>query len=147
MAVVGGQYVSSVNYPSAQPVAGTNTDDLTSPTGNGITFAPVPGTTGLFDDKKQPLYQVTIKFNEPGVDSLGSITLNPASNVDKFAVQFFVASNPNQPVTAAPELGDKPLSFTSTITGSRPSIGDLPSKVPSPLSAIRIVVLSTNDNE
>ena len=147
MAVVGGQYVSSVNYPSAQPVAGTNTDDLTSPTGNGITFAPVSGTTGLVDDKKQPLYQFTIKFNAPGVDSLGSITVNPASNVDKFAVQFFVASNPDQPVTAAPELGGQPLSLNSTISGSRASIVDLPSNLPSPLSAIRIVVLSTHDNE
>lgn len=145
MAVVGGQYVSSVNYPSAQPVPQTNNDDLTSPTGNGITFATVPGTTGLVDDKNEPLYQVTIQFNEPGVDSLGSITVNPASNVDKFAVQFFVASNPNQPVTTAPELGGQPLSFSSTVIGSRASIVDLPSQVPSPLSAIRIVVLSTND--
>ena len=147
MAVVGGQYVSSVNYPSAQPVAGTNSDDLTTTTGNGITFAPVPGTTGLVDEKNAPLYHVTIKFNEPGVDSLGSITVNPASNVDKFAVQFFVASNPNQPVTASPESGDKPLSFSSTVIGSRASIVDLPSQLPSPLSAIRIVVLSTKDNE
>lgn len=146
MAVVGGQYVSSVNYPSAQPVDGTKSDDLTSTTGNGITFAPVPGTTGLVDDKNEPLYQVTIKFNEPGVDSLGSITLNPASNVDQFAVQVFVASNPDQPVTAAPELGGKPLSFSSTVIGSRASIVDLPSQVPSPLSAIRIVVLSTEGN-
>ena len=147
MAAIGGQYVSSVNYPSAQPVAGTNTDDLTSITGNGITFAPAPGTTGLVDDKNEPLYQVTIKFNEPGVDSLGSITVNPASNVDKFAVQFFVASNPNQPVTVATKLGDKPLSFSSTVVGSRATIADLPSQLPSPLSAIRIVVLSTKDNE
>jgi hypothetical protein len=147
MAVVGGQYVSSVNYPSAQPVAGTKTDDLTSSTGNGITFASVSGTTGLVDDKNEPLYQVTIKFNEPGVDSLGSITVNPASNVDKVAVQFYVASSPNQPVTVATELGDKPLSFSSTVVGSRATIADLPSQLPSPLSAIRIVVLSTKDNE
>ena len=147
MAVVGGQYVSSVNYPSAQPVDRTNSDDLTSTSGNGIDFAPVPGTTGLVDDKNEPLYQVTIKFNEPGVDSLGSITVNPNSNVNKFAVQFFVASNPDQPVTAAPELGGKPLSLSSTVIGSRASIVDLPSQVPSPLSAIRIVVLSTKDNE
>jgi hypothetical protein len=147
MAVVGGQYVSSVNYPSAQPVAGTNTDELTSTTGNGITFAPVPGTTGLVDANRVPLYQVTINFNEPGVDSLGSITVNPAGNVDKFEVQFFVASNPNQPVTVASALGDIPLSFTSTIVGSRPTIADLPSQLPSPLSGIRIVVLSTKDNE
>lgn len=146
MAVVGGQYVSSVTY-SVQPVTGTNNDDLTSTTGNGITFSSVPGTTGLFDDNKKPLYQITITFNPAGVDSLGSITVNPTSNVDKFQVQFFVSSNPNQPVTAAPELADKPLSFESTIINNRPSIVDLPSTVPSPLSGIRIVVLSTTDNE
>lgn len=147
MALVGGQYVSSVSYPSAQPVAGTNNDDLTSTTGNGITFAPVSGTTGLVDDKNAPLYQFIIKFNEPGVDSLGSITVSTPSNVDQIALQIFVASNPNQPVTASPESGGKPLSFISTVIGSRASIVDLPSQLPSPISAILIVVRSTKDNE
>lgn len=147
MAVVGGQYVSSVNYPSAQPVAGTNSDELTNTAGNGITFTAVPGTTGLVDDKKEPLYQITIKFNEPGVDSLGSITVTAASNVVKFGVLIFAATNPDQPVTAAPELGGKPLLFSSTVIGSQATIGDLPSQVPSPVSAIRIVVLETKDNE
>jgi hypothetical protein len=147
MAVVGGQYVSSVNYPSAQPVAGTNSDDLTNTTGNGISFSPVSGTTGLVDEKNAPLYQFILKFNEPGVDSLGSITVSPASNVDKIALLVFVASNPNQPVTASPESGGKPLTFISTVIGSRVSIVDLPSQLPSPLSAIGIVVLSTKDNE
>jgi hypothetical protein len=145
MAVIGGQYVSAVTY-SVAPVAGTDDNDLTSTTGNGVTFPSVPGTSGLFADNK-PLYTVTLTFNPAGVDSLGSIALNPASNVEEFSVEFFVASNPSQPVTAAPELADKPLSVTSTIINSRPSIVNLPSQVPSPLSGIRITVLKTTDNQ
>lgn len=146
MAVVGGQYVSSVTY-SVPPVDGTNNDDLTSTTSNGITFTPVSGITGLFDDNNQPLYQITITFNQAGVDSLGSITVNPTSNVNRFAVQFFTQSNPNQPVTLAPELADKPVELTSTIINSRPAIVDFPSQLPSPIGAIRILILSTSDNE
>lgn len=142
MAVVGGQYVSSVAY-SVSPVDGTNNDDLTSTTGNGITFTPVSGATGLFDANDQPLYQITITFNRAGVDSLGSITANPTSNVNRFAVQFFTQDNPNQPVT----LADKPVELTSTIINSRPSIVDFPSQLPSPISGIRILILSTSDNE
>lgn len=141
MAVVGGQYVSSVTY-SVQPVDGTNNDDLTSTTSNGITFTPVSGVTGLFDGNNQPLYQITITFHQAGVDSLGSITVNPTSNVNRFAVQFFTQSNPNQPVT----LADKPVELTSTIINSRPAIVDFPSQLPSPISAIRIIILSTSDN-
>lgn len=146
MAVVGGQYVSSVTY-SVPPVDGTNDDDLTSITSNGISFTPVSGTTGLIDDNNQPLYQITITFNQAGVDSLGSITVNPTSNVRQFAVQFFTQANPNQPVTLAPELADKPVELTSTIINSRPAIVDFPSQLPSPISAIRLLILSTSDNE
>jgi hypothetical protein len=146
MAVVGGQYVSSVTY-SVPPVDGTNKDDLTSTTGNGITFTPVSGVTGLFDQNNQPLYQITITFNRAGVDSLGSITVNPMSNVQQFAVQFFTQSNPDQPVTLAPEFANKPVEVISTIINSRPSIVDFPSQLPSPISAIRILILSTTNNE
>lgn len=146
MAVVGGQYVSSVTY-SVSPVDGTNNDDLTNTASNGITFTPVSGVTGLFDANNQPLYQVTITFNRAGVDSLGSITSSPTSNVNRFAVLFFTQSNPNQPVTLAPELADKPVELISTIINSRPSIVDFPAQLPSPISAIRILILSTTDNE
>ena len=146
MAVVGGQYVSSVTY-SVQPVAQTSNDDLTSPTGNGVTFPSVPGTTGVLDDKNNPIYQITITFNPSGVDSLGSMTINPISNVQTFAVQFFVPSNPNQPVPVAPELADQPLTVTSTIVNSQPSIVNFPSQLPSPISGIRILVLSTTQNQ
>jgi hypothetical protein len=146
MAVIGGQYVSAVTY-SVEPVSGTNNNDLTSTTGSGVTFPSVPGTTGLFGDDKKPLFSITVTFNPAGVDSLGSIAINPASNVDKFSVEFFVASNPSKPVPVAPELADTPLSVTSTIKDSRPSIAELPSQVPSPLSGIRITVLSTTDNK
>ena len=44
MATVGGQYVSSVTY-SASTADGTDNDDLTSTSGNGITFTPVSGTS------------------------------------------------------------------------------------------------------
>ena len=148
MAVVGGQYVSSVAR-SVPFVDGTNEDDLTSPTGNGVSFKPVPGATGLVDQNNQPLYQITITFHQPGVDSLGSITVNPTSNVDKFAVQFFTQSNPDRPVPLAPELADKPLEVVSTIINGRPSIVDFPSQLQSvsPISGIRLVILSTISNE
>ena len=146
MAVVGGQYVSSVTY-SVQPVDGTNNDDLTNTASNGITLTSVSGVTGLFDANNQPLYQITITFNRAGVDSLGSITSSPTSNVNRFAVLFFTQSNPNQPVTLAPELADQPVEVISTIINSRPSIVDFPAQLPSPISAIRILILSTTNNE
>jgi hypothetical protein len=146
MATVGGQYVSSVAY-SVQPVDGTNSDDLTSTAGNGIDFPSLSGTTGVLDNNNKPIYQITITFNQPGVDSLGSITLNSNSNVDKFAVQFFVPSNPNQPVPLAPELADQPLSVVSTTSASGTSIVNLPAQLPSPISGIRIVILSTKDDQ
>jgi hypothetical protein len=146
MAVVGGQYVSSVTY-SVSPVDGTNNDDLTNTASNGISFTPVSGVTGLFDANNQPLYQITITFNRAGVDSLGSITSSPTSNVNRFAVLFFTQSNPNQPVTLAPELADQPVELISTIINSRPSIVDFPAQLPSPISAIRILILSTINNE
>ncbi len=147
MAVVGGQYVSSVTY-SVSPVDGTNNDDLTNTASNGITFTPVSSpVSNLFDANNQPLYQITITFNRAGVDSLGSITSSPTSNVNRFAVLFFTQSNPNQPVTLAPELADKPVELISTIINSRPAIVDFPAQLPSPISAIRILILSTSDNQ
>ena len=147
MATIGGQYVSSVTY-AVSPVDGTNNAELTSVTGNGIDFPSVPGTIdGVLDSTNKPIYQITITFNQPGVDSLGSITVNPNSNVDRFAVQFFVPSNPNQPVPISAELADQPLSVQSTTSAGRTSILNLPSQLPSPISGIRIVILSTNDNQ
>ena len=146
MAVIGGQYVSSVTY-SVQPVSGTNDNDLTSTTGSGITFSPKEGTEGLFDKNDKPIYDVTLTFRTPGVDSLGSITVNPKSNVDKFSVEFFVPSNPNEPVTASTESADKLTVTSSTSDSSSAAIVRLPSQVPSPLSGIRITVLSTTDKK
>lgn len=146
MATVGGQYVSSVAY-SVQPVDGTNPDALTSTAGEGIHFPSLSSTTGVLDNNNKPTYQITLTFNRPGVDSLGSITVNPNSNVDKFAVQFFVPSNPNQPVPLAPELADQPLSVVSTTSASGTSIVNLPAQLPSPISGIRILILSTKDNQ
>lgn len=147
MATIGGQYVSSVTY-SVSPVDGTNNADLTSATGNGVDFPSVSGTTdGVLDSTGTPVYQITLTFNQPGVDSLGSITVNPNSNVDKFAVQFFVPSNPNQPVPIAPERADEPLSVQSTTSTGRTAILNFPSQLPSPISGIRIVILSTNDDQ
>ena len=146
MALVGGVYVSSLVY-SVQPVLGTNNVDLTSTNGNGVTFPSVSGTTGLFDQNNRPLYNVTLTFNPAGVDSLGSIIVSPGTNVDKFAVRFYVPSYPDQPFTFAPEFFDIPLYYNSTIQNSRPSITRFPVQVPSPLSGIRISVLSTTDNQ
>jgi hypothetical protein len=146
MATVGGVYVSSVVY-SVQPVAGTNNVDLTSTNGSGVTFPSVPGTTGLFDQNNRPLYNVTITFNPAGVDSLASIIVGLGTNVNKFAVRFFVPSYPDQPFTFAPEFADIPLYYNSTIKNSQASITRFPQQVPSPISGILISVLSTTDNQ
>jgi hypothetical protein len=146
MATVGGVYVSSVVY-SVQPVAGTNNVDLTSTNGGGVTFPSVPGTTGLFDQNNRPLYNVTLTFNPAGVDSLASIIVSPGTNVNKFAVRFFVPSYPDQPFTFAPEFADIPLYYNSTIQNSQASITRFPQQVPSPISGILISVLSTTDNQ
>ncbi len=146
MANVNSQYVSSVVY-SVQPVNGTNTADLTNTNSNGITFPPVPDITGLFDNNNEPLYQITMIFNPAGVDSLGTITINPNSNVEKFSVEFFVPGDLNQPVIDAST--NQPLEFNSTMINSEspPTISNLPPQIPSPLGGIRINILKTTDNE
>ena len=148
MAIVGGPFVSSVAF-SVTPVSGTPVD-LTSTTGNGISFPTAPNsapTTPLFDTKNSPVYNITITFNPAGADSLGSIIIiNPGTNVKKFSVRFFVPSYPNQPFTFSPSFSNNPLYYNSTIINSQPSIVTFPPQVPSPLSGILISVLSTTDN-
>ena len=146
MALVGGPFVASVDY-SVAPVSGTNDTDLTSPNGTGITFPSVSGITGLFDNNNRPLYNITLTFNPAGVDSLATLIVNTGTNVDKFAIRFFVPSYPNQPFTFGPEFADIPLYYNSTIVNSRPSIMYFPPQVPSPMSGIRISILSTTDNQ
>jgi hypothetical protein len=148
MAVVGGIYVASVDY-SVAPVRGTNSNDLTSTTGNGITFPKVNGFTGVVDSNGNAMYVITITFVEPGVDSLGSIIVNKNinSNVDQIAVQFFVSSNPNQPISVDPEAPYKPLTIYSTIGDQGASITNLPAQLPSPISGVRVLVISTSDKQ
>ena len=143
MARVGHVYVSFVKY-SVQPFPQTNDVDLTSDTGNGISFPSVPNKTGVLDENKKPLYQITFTFNPAGVHSLSSIIVNQQSNVNKFVVEFFVPSKPKQPFTSASNI---PLSYNSTIINSQACIAHFPAQVPSPLSGIRISVLSTRDNQ
>ncbi|CAF1508693.1 unnamed protein product, partial [Rotaria sordida] len=145
MAQVGSVYVSSVTS-SIEPLGGriTNNVDLTnSETVNGVTFPSVPDTSGLFDKNNKPLYEITFTFNPAGVDSLSSIIVNKETNVNQFVVEFFTPSNLNQPFTISPNT---PLSYTSTIIDSRASIMNFLSDVPSPLSGIRISILSTTNN-
>jgi hypothetical protein len=144
MAQVGTIYVSSVTY-SVQPVQGTNAD-LTSTTGNGVTFPQPSGTTGLFDQNDQPIYSVTLTFNPAGVNSLSSIILNGNSNVDQFSVEFFGLSNPNQLITYPTGAGNIPVSYKSTIINSQPFIVTFPADAPSDLSGILITILATDDN-
>jgi hypothetical protein len=147
MALVGGVYVSAVTY-SVQPINGTNNTDLTSnTTTNGISFPTIPGSTGLFDQNNRPIYNVTITFSPLGADSLSILRINSNSNVNKFAIRFFVPSYPNQPFTFAPQFADIPLYYNSTIVNSQPSINYFPPQVPTPISAIRISILSTIDNQ
>jgi hypothetical protein len=146
MAQVGTVYVSSVTY-SVQPLPGTNNTDLTSITGNGVSFPQAPGTTGLFDQYNQPIYNIIFTFNPAGVNSLSSIIVNEESNVEQFSVEFFGLSNPNQLITYSTYLGAIPVSYNSTIINSQPSIVSFPEDAPSDLSGIQITILSTTDNE
>jgi hypothetical protein len=145
MAVIGGQYVSSVVY-SGKTAPGTKDADLTNQSSAGITFEKVPGSTGVLDNNGKPLYDVIIKFTAPGVDSVGSVSLKSNSNVDKVVVQLFTVSNPDEPVTVATNLADKTLSLNSKIINSQVTVADIPSQFPA-IGAIRIAVLSTKDNE
>jgi len=147
MAIVGGPYVSSVSYPVTEPVQNTNNADLTTDTGNGITFPQVPLTSGLQDRDNKPLYIISINFKPPGVSSLGSVAVKPKSdsNVDRFAVEFYAPSSPNQPFTLEPN--GAPLSFSSKPNGTTPFNDAFPDRyVPSPLIGIRFIVLSTTDS-
>ncbi len=146
MAQVGGVYVSSVTY-SVQPVQGTNNVDLTNPTGNGIDFPQPVGTTGLFDDQtNQPIYSIVFTFNPSGVNSLSSIIANNDSNVQKFSVEFFSLSNPNELITYPTDAGAIPVSYNSTFTNSQASLTNFPEETPSNLSGILITILSTTGN-
>jgi hypothetical protein len=145
MAQVGTIYVSSVTY-SVQPVQGTNAD-LTNTTSNGITFPQPSGTTGLFDQNNQPIYNITLTFNPAGVNSFSSIIVNENSNVDQFSVEFFGLSNPNQLITYPTGVGNIPVSYNSTIINSQPSIVYFPADAPSDLSGILITILSTINNQ
>ncbi len=146
MAQVGGVYVSSVTY-SVQPVQGTNNVDLTSTTGNGVTFPQPVGTTGLFDNQtNQPIYSIVFTFNPSGVNSLSSIIANNDSNVEQFSVEFFSLSNPNELITYPTDAGAIPVSYNSTFTNSQATLTNFPEETPSNLSGIRITILSTTGN-
>jgi hypothetical protein len=146
MAQVGGVYVSSVTY-SVPLLPGINEADLTSNTGNGVTFQSPPDTTGLFDENNQPIYNIVLTFNSAGVNSLSSIIVNGNSNVDKFSVEFFGLSNPNQLITYSTESGTIPVSYNSTFINSQALLVDFPQDAPSELSGILINILSTTDNQ
>ena len=146
MAQVGTIYVPSVKY-SVQPVEGTNNADLTNPNSNGVSFQSVPNTNGLFDANDKPLYTIRLTFNPSGVNSLSSIVANIDSNVDKFSVEFYGLSNPNQLITSPTSQGDIPVSYESTYSNSQASITTFPNNAPSDLSGILITILSTTDNQ
>jgi hypothetical protein len=146
MAEVGGVYVSSVTY-SLPLLPGVNEADLTSNTGHGVTFQSPPDTTGLFDDNNQPIYNIILTFNPSGVNSLSSIIVNGNSNVDKFSVEFFNLSNPNQLITYSSDLGSLPVSYNSTFINSQALLVNFPQDAPSELSGILINILSTTDNQ
>jgi len=146
MAQVGTIYVSSVTY-SVKPVQGTNDNDLTNPSGNGVDFPQPQGTTGLFDQNNQPLYTIDITFNPAGVKSLSSIVVNEKTNVNEFSVEFFGLSNSTQLITNPYAPGNVPVSYTSTVINNQASIVNFPQNTPSDLSGIRITILSTPNNQ
>lgn len=146
MAFVGGQYVSSVDF-SVEPEQETDTSLLTSVSGDGIDFPTSPEFDGVLDENHEPQYQVTLRFNQPGVDSLGSITVNALSNVDQIAVRFYAASQPNMLVRTGNDEANEVLTVVSNIEQQPPSVNNLPSNLPSPIIGIRVLVLSTKDNQ
>lgn len=143
MAHVGGVYVSSVTY-SGTLRRSTNIADLTRTNSDGISFDKIPGSDGVLDTENNPLYTITIKFNSAGVHSLSNIMVNRDSNVDKFLVEFYVPSNPDDIYTSESNI---PLSYSSTLTDTQEPIVKFTTNVPSPLSGIHISILSTNDNQ
>ena len=143
MARVGGVLVSSVTF-NGELLVGTDIADLTSPSSNGVSFEQIPDTTGVLDNNNNPLYTITIKFNPAGVDSLSNIMVNPKSNVDKFLVEFYVPSKPDDLYTSGSNI---PLSYQSTLTDAQEPIVKFSADVPSPLSGVRISILSTNNNQ
>lgn len=143
MARVGGVLVSSVTF-NGELLAGTDVADLTNPNSNGVSFEQTPDTTGVLDTNDKPIYSITIKFNPAGVDSLSNIMVNPKSNVDKFLVEFYVPSKPNDLYTSESNI---PLSYQSTLTDAQEPIVKFSADVPSPLSGVHISILSTNNNQ
>jgi hypothetical protein len=66
--------------------------------------------------------------------------------VEQFSVEFFGLSSPNELITYPTELGDIPVSYSSTFTNLQSSLIDLPEDAPSNLACIRISILCTTDN-
>jgi hypothetical protein len=87
-----------------------------------------------------------LTFNPAGVNSLSSVIANADSNVDKFSVEFFGLSNPNELITYSTDLPDIPVSYNSTFANSQALLTIFPSNTPSDLSGIRITILSTTDD-
>lgn len=144
MAVVNSLYVSSVIF-SVRPESMRADVDLTNPNSAGVTFPSSPDTTtGLFDQNNIPIYSIIFTFPSPGVHSLGSIIVNQDTNVDKFAVQLFAPSSPNQPLNFASQITE--TDYTSTKQNLKASILSFPRQSSLPITAIRISVLSTNDS-
>lgn len=145
MAIVGRQYVKAVQY-STQPITGTRNTDLTNATSQGISFPDDLSFVGLRDPDDAPLYNTTIFFNEPGVDSLGSFSVNSPSNVAQVALQFYEASQPNKLVPLRSDRPDQPLTVVSDPSRLPPRITDGLPQLNSPLIAIRVIILTTTDN-
>jgi hypothetical protein len=142
MAQSEGVYVSNVS-PSVTLLPKSGSLDYTT-SGNGFSFQNAPDTTGLFDNDRRPLYYIDIVFNPAGADSLSSIMVNNESNVNEFRVEFFVQPGKNQLFTIAPYVS---LSYNSTMSNAGPSIADFLDDVPSPLTGVRISILSTRDDQ
>lgn len=146
MAQVGTVYVSSVTY-SVKPLQGTNDNDLTNPNGNGVDFPQPQGTTGLFTQSNQPIYTIDITFNPAGVNALSSIILSKDTNVNEFSVEFYGLSNPTTLIPDQNSPNNAPLSYTSTLVNNQASIVEFPKDAPTDLSGIRIILISTLNNE
>ncbi|CAM4880153.1 unnamed protein product [Rotaria socialis] len=142
MAQPEGVYVSYVNHSGTLLPESGSLDYTTS--GTGFSFQNQPNTIGLFDNDHRPLYYIDIVFNPAGADSLSSIMVNNESNVNGFRVEFFVQPGKNQLFTIAPYVS---LSYNSTMSNAGPSISNFLDDVPSPLTGVRISILSTRDDQ
>lgn len=145
MAQVGTVLLPTVRY-SITPIWPYKNEDLTTPTGEGISFAASPALSGIMNDAGEPRYYIDLMFNPAGASALSSVLIHEGSNVLAFDVQIFVASNPTEPVTVVTSTGEEVVTYSSRIINELPSVTQFNDNIPSPIIGVRVLITSTEGN-